>query len=212
MKRLLAVTVCLALLFGCAGVKPQKPDTRELRAGLNLWRAFRMEGVATVEAGGFALHKKAVLRKNDGIMRLDLLESGLFAASPQPFLVVYVDTALVIQSPIIKATEPLSPEVRALLPSNAWLDALLAEHAAEILATRSVALADVTITFDAHYRIRRIATTDEDAFVNITYNSAGKPEQVEMQDAGGRRVLLLVDSFSPGAEHIPPLAIPETQS
>jgi hypothetical protein len=33
-----------------------------------------------------------------------------------------------------------------------------------------------------------------------------------MQDAGGRRVLLLVDSFSPGAEHIPPLAIPETQS
>jgi hypothetical protein len=64
--------------------------------------------VATVEAGGFALHKKAVLRKNDGIMRLDLLESGLFAASPQPFLVVYVDTALVIQSPIIKATEPLS--------------------------------------------------------------------------------------------------------
>lgn len=198
-----ALLIVALLLSGCAGWFGGG-GAKQLRANLDIWRAFRAEGVAKIESQGLALHKDAIIRKNGNRIRLDVLESGLFAASGAPFATVYLDTVLVMRMMGQTAMTELKEDTRNLLLGDAGLDRLQSEYQSEILDHHEAVMDSLVFTFDSHYRLSQVQHQAREGYVRITYAVNGLPDVVEVNSEQGK-VELSIDSFKVGPVDVPPL-------
>ena len=196
------------MLAGCAGWAARRDAATTLRQNTAMWRAFRLEGLATIESKGMSLHSEVVLRKNDGKLRIDVLDKGLFAAGGSPMAIIYVDTLVVAKIWGQTDVEPLTEDYRLLCLPGELLDSFASDHLQEIVNTRAVALNETfTVHFDKAYRLSGLSFADGTA-ANVTYTPAGKLATLEIISKENDRLLIEIDDFTPGPVDVPPLPLP----
>jgi len=212
MKKLLLLFVILALLsLGACSRNRLSADATRLREEMARWESFRSEGIVRANYMGLELRKYYLAQKNGAEMRLDVLDGGIMGAGAAPLISVYAGEYFALESPFMPQLELLNAgnlfprDTGAMLGS---LDSLVTLYEDEIIRNKVVVHDSVRVSFSPRLQVQEVKDLRSGLQMNITYDSSGEPDQIDIRLERGMALSLLVDRMSYGPQVFEPLERP----
>ena len=82
----------IVFLAGCATLPKVDQQEKLLLEHLQSWETIRIDGIIEANYKSFAFRKNIAIRKNEGIIKLDIYDIGLFGIRPTPFISASFDS------------------------------------------------------------------------------------------------------------------------
>lgn len=77
---------------------------------LQSWENFQADGIVTMNYQNLIFRKNINIKKNNGLLKLTVYDSGIFGMKPEPFITVKIDSLIQIKTATATETEIFSSE------------------------------------------------------------------------------------------------------
>ncbi len=204
MRKIIIVLFVSMLLTACSTFIELTHQDKEslVRQNLEYLNAFQGSGILEVSFKGLSLKKEFLIKKNPSSLRLDILDSGIFALLPSPFASLYIKDRVLITN----YGKGLFPDmIIDKLPLAEFLDlsSLPQGIIDEIVKNRKFSISIVEFNFDETYKLSSIKMNKEN--INLIYQGA---DLVKIKlDSEKADVQIEFDSFQKGLFDIKPIKI-----
>lgn len=205
------IILILALLAGCSG-NLRLSEAAKLKRELRKFENFSGSGIVELSAFGFSLRKPFTIAKSLDQMRLDVVEGGIFGASPSPLISVYLGQYLALKSTLMPALEALNladklPAQPSALFNTA--DYIFARYGQEIMQNKAVVRDSLHITFRKNYELESIVDHQSNTRIDAKYSSRGDLDELNLRTNKGVSAKFIFDTISYQPPQIMPLPKPE---
>ena len=167
--------IIFSFLAGCATLPKVDQQEKFLLEHLQSWETIRIDGIIEANYKNFVFRKNITIRKNEGIIKLDIYDIGLFGIRPTPFISAFFDSVLVLEMP--DQPEPAIIYPKDLPDISSFLHPVkLFEHKEQIIKDHKIHLENVEITFSEKMQITKIE--DKDANFRIEFEYQNELEEI----------------------------------
>lgn len=198
----------IILFSSCSGVRQKQTDEAILMSELKKWESFQGEGIVQINAMGLSIRKPFVIAKNRSVMRLDVIDGGIYGASASPLLSVYLGDYFSLRAPIMPALEALNAEgfaPKAALQVFSSADSIFARYGKEIIANKTLGQDKITITFKKNYQLVSVTDTETKSQILASYTSNGNLDTITVVSGKDVDLKFLFDRVTYTEPEITPL-------
>ncbi|OQY39678.1 MAG: hypothetical protein B6226_01425 [Candidatus Cloacimonetes bacterium 4572_65] len=205
MKKILTLLILVIILAGCTTHRElsQQQKMNLLRDNLSRLNNFKASGVVEVNVSAFSLKKEFSLTKSSKEVRIDIIDSGIFALSPKPFASIYVGSSVAVTD----YNKGFIPERKIpFFPFQSFLDLenLPTGILEEIVMNGNFNVGPFILNFDSQYRLSEVVYGKNRAL--LEYDNSDEIELIKIESTKAN-LNMKFDSFEHGVYTIKKLNI-----
>ncbi len=198
MAQKVALAILIALILaGCA--TSQKPIEAEeaLVQHAKMWEQFRIDGIIEMNYRQFVFRKNIVIRKSGERFRIDIFDTGIFGASPTPFLTIYrEDEILVRDSDGTRIADPATDSLYiSWVGQLSMLSDVIQSNYHEILYNWEFEKNNFRYKFHWNYLLESITSLDGNNRLEFDYTKNDQLERIRYRENGAVVIDIMIDKI-----------------
>ena len=186
---ILNFSLLLLLFSGCSFLPKQSDKTELLIENFAKYQNFKLEGVASINYKQFVFRKMIFMERDEKIISINMLDSGVMGMNPAPFASVNIDSVITVSMFGKTETLPFSNQrITAYLTTT-----FILENAKSISENLEYKRDNICINWNDKMQITQI--NSQKIIVKMEYDINGNPAKINIYYQNKLVIEITIDKF-----------------